>query len=182
MKSNLIGTAIGLALCTAALPACSRDGASSNQTASNAAAPGAAQVEWNGKLEKQLREAIAAAPANGLKPELFLKGDGQDGPALTQAALRYADALARGYSDPARIFPVYTIPRPKTDVRQGFLQAAQKGDLTSWVNSVAPQTDDDAIVKPESGMMTPAASTPSAPTNATWRALRRTPCPMRCCI
>jgi murein L,D-transpeptidase YcbB/YkuD len=141
-KSVWIGRAVVLALCTAALPACSRDGNSSNQSASNAAGPAAAQVEWNGKLEKQLREAIAAAPANGLKPELFLKGDGQDGPALTQAALRYGDALARGYSDPTKIFPVYTIPRPKTDVRQGFLAAAQKGDLTSWFNSLAPQTDE----------------------------------------
>jgi murein L,D-transpeptidase YcbB/YkuD len=136
-----IGTAIGLALCTAALPACSKSGTSSDQAASNAASPGDVQVKWNKKLERQVRDAIANAPANGLKPDLFLKG-GEQGAALTQAALRYADALARGYSDPEKIFPIYTIPRPKTDVRQGFQQAVQKGDLTSWFNSLPPQTDE----------------------------------------
>ena len=136
-----IGTAIGLALCIAALPACSKSGTSSNQAASNAAASGEIQVEWNKKLERQLRDAIANAPANGLKPDLFLKG-GEQGSALTDAALRYADALARGYSDPSKIFPVYTVPRPKTDVRQGFRQAMQKGDLASWFNSLPPQTDE----------------------------------------
>jgi len=122
------------------LPACSQGGSSSNQ-ATNAAGPGDLQVEWNGKLEKQLREAIANAPANGLKPDLFLKG-GEQGAALTEAGLRYAQALAQGYSDPTKIFPIYTIPRPSVDVRQGFQQAMQKGDLTSFFNSLAPQTDE----------------------------------------
>ena len=139
-KSKWIGTAIGLALCTA-LPACSQGGSSSNQQASNAAGANDVQINWNRKLEKQLRDAIANAPANGLKPDLFLKG-GEEGPALTQAALRYAHALAQGYSDPKKIFPIYTLPRPSGDVRQGFQQAVQKGDLTSWFNSLAPQTDE----------------------------------------
>jgi murein L,D-transpeptidase YcbB/YkuD len=139
-QSKWIGTALGLALCTALLPACSQGGSSSNQQATNASAPDV-QVQWNGKLEKQLRQIIANAPANGLKPDLFLKG-GEQGPALTQAALRYAEALAHGYSDPTKIFPLYTIPRPSGDVRQGFVQAMQKGDLTSWFNSLPPQTDE----------------------------------------
>ena len=138
-NSKWIGTALGLALCTA-FSACSYGGNNSNQQASNAAAPDV-QVEWNNKLEKQLREAIANAPANGLKPDLFLKGN-EDGPALTQAALKYAQALAHGYADPTKIFPVYTVPRPSGDVQQGFQQAMQKGDLTSWFNSLAPQTDE----------------------------------------
>lgn len=136
-----IGPVLPLALCIAALPACSGGGNSSNQPDSNAAAPGDVQVQWNKKLEKQLRAAIASAPANGLKPNLFLKG-GEQGTALTQAALRYAEALAHGYADPTKIFPVYTLPRPSGDVRQGFVQAAQKGDLTSWFNSLPPQTDE----------------------------------------
>ena len=123
------------------LPACSKGGSSSNQPASNASAPGEPQVQWNSKLEKQLRDAIANAPANGLKPDLFLKGN-EAGPALTQAALRYAEALAHGYSDPTKIFPDYTIPRPSGDVRQGFIDAARKGDLTTWFNSLPPQTDE----------------------------------------
>jgi L,D-transpeptidase YcbB len=140
-KSNWIGTAVRLALCIA-LPACSQQGNNANQASSNAAAPAGVQMQWNGKLEKQLRDAIANAPANGLKPDLFLKGDDPDAAALTQAALKYADALAHGFSDPTKIFPVYTIPRPSTDVRQGFIQAAQQGDLTSWFNSLTPQTDE----------------------------------------
>ena len=143
MERKWIGTALGLALCTVALPACSNGGNVSNQPASNAAAPAqSVQVQWNGKLKKQLREIIANAPANGLKPDLFLKGDGQDDAALTQAALKYAEALAHGYSDPSKIYPVYTIPRASADVQQGFSQAMQSGDLTTWFNSLPPQTDE----------------------------------------
>jgi murein L,D-transpeptidase YcbB/YkuD len=141
-QSKWIGTAAGLALFSVALPSCSQGGNSSGQASSNAGAAESPQVQWNKKLEKQLREAIANAPANGLKPDLFLKGTGQDGAALTDAALRYAEALAHGYSDPTKIFPVYTIPRPSGDVRQGLVQAMQAGDLTSWFNSLPPQTDE----------------------------------------
>ena len=136
-----IGTAIGLALCSTALASCSGGTSSSQSSDTNAAQAGA--LEWNSNVEKQLREAVANAPANGLKPELFLKGGGHaDGAALTQAALKYAEALARGYSDPTKIFEVYTLPRPKLDVRQGLAQAIQKGDVTGWLNSLPPQTDE----------------------------------------
>ncbi len=140
-NSKWIGTALGLALC-AALPACSQGGNSSNQQSSNAAASDTGQAQWNSKLEKQLRDAIANAPANGLKPDLFLKGNGQDGAALTQAALKYAEALAHGYTDPTKLYDVYTIPRPSADVRQGLQQAMQNGDIASWFNSLPPQTDE----------------------------------------
>jgi len=142
IKSKWIGTALGLALCTAVLPSCSKGGTVSTQPASNASGPSQPQVQWNGKLKRQLREIIANAPANGLKPELFLKGDGQDEAALTKAALNYAAALAHGYSDPTKIYPIYTIPRSAGDVRQGFQQAMQSGDLTGWFNSLPPQTDE----------------------------------------
>jgi murein L,D-transpeptidase YcbB/YkuD len=142
-KSIRTGTAIGLALCITVLPACSKSGTSSNEVASNAAAPGAVEVHWNSKLEKQLRDIIAGAPANGLKPDLFLKGGGDpDDATLTQAALRYAEALAHGYADPTKISDVYTIPRPTGDVRQELAQAMQKGDLKSWFDSLPPQTDE----------------------------------------
>lgn len=143
MKSKSIGTAVGLALCIAALPACSKASNNSSQPASNSAAPGTTlQVQWNSKLKKQLLEIIANAPANGLKPGLFLHGNGDDDGALTQAALKYAEALSNGYSDPKKIYPVYTIPRPSADVQQAFLQAMKSGDLTSWFNSLPPQTEE----------------------------------------
>jgi murein L,D-transpeptidase YcbB/YkuD len=138
-KRIWIGTALSLALCSTALASCSQRANNSGQSSSNAAAP---EGQWNDNLEKQLRDAIANAPANGLKPDLFLKGDSHDGAALTQAALKYAEALAHGYSDPTKIFPVYTIPRPSGDVRQGLMDAMQKGDVTGWLNSLPPQTDE----------------------------------------
>jgi len=141
-QSNWIGTAVGLALLSVALPSCSQGGNSSGQTSSKLADGESLQVQWNKKLEKQLRDAIANAPANGLKPDLFLKGDGHGDAALTEAALRYAEALAHGYSDPTKIFADYSIERPSGDVQHGFQQAIQSGDLTSWFNSLAPRTEE----------------------------------------
>lgn len=135
-QSKWIGRALGLALCTAALTAC-QQGTSSNQD-SNAAGQ-AAGLTLDQKAEKQLRDAIAQAPQHGLKPELFLKG-GETGDALVQAGLKYASALANGYTDPKKLHEVYTIPRPKTDVRAGMSQAIQNGNVGEWLNSLAPQT------------------------------------------
>lgn len=138
-----IGTAIGLALCSTALASCSQGGNSSAQADSNAAAPGdPGQISWNSDVEKQLRDAIAQAPANGLKPELFLKGNGHDDAALTGAALKYAEALAHGYADPAKLNETYAIPRPSADVRQGLAQAIHDGKLGEWLASLPPQTDE----------------------------------------
>jgi murein L,D-transpeptidase YcbB/YkuD len=124
------------------LVGCSYSNQSSNETqASSNAASGDVQVDWNSQTEQQLREAIANAPANGLKPELFLKG-GEKGAELTQAAVRYASALANGYSDPKKLFEVYTIPHDQVDVRPGLQQAIQKGDVKGWLQSLTPQTDE----------------------------------------
>jgi len=139
-KSIWIGKAMSLALCTAAMTACSGGGSSSNANEANASAD-ASGISLSHKDEKQIREAIAAAPAHGLKPELFLKG-GESGPALVSAALKYASALANGYSDPTKLHEVYTIPRARTDVRAGLQQALQSGDVGEWLNSLPPQTDE----------------------------------------
>jgi murein L,D-transpeptidase YcbB/YkuD len=136
MKSKMIGTAIGLALCIA-LPACSQSGNSSNAEAS---AKGSG-ITLDAKSDKQIREAIASAPKHGLRPDLFLKGN-ESGEQLVQAALAYAKALANGYSDPKKLFEVYTIPRPESDVRAGLQQALQNGKVSEWLNSLAPQTDE----------------------------------------
>jgi murein L,D-transpeptidase YcbB/YkuD len=140
MKSKLIGTAIGLALCTAAFSACSKQGTSSNQPDGNASAEQSG-ITLDNKAEQQIREAIAQAPSHGLKPDLFLKG-GEKGEALVQAGLKYASALANGYTDPTKLHEVYTIPRAKTDVRAGMQQAIQNGNVGEWLNSLAPQTDE----------------------------------------
>ena len=142
-KTRWIGSALGVALCSAGLTACNYNNQSSSQgqeqTATNST--GDVSVSWSSNTEKQLREAIAHAPANGLKPDLFLKG-GEQGPALTQAALKYASALANGYTDPKKLFEVYSIPHEQVDVRAGLQQAIQKGDVRGWLDSLVPQTDE----------------------------------------
>ena len=138
-KTRWIGTAIGLALYSTALASCSGTGNQSNQDA-NASAD-ASGISLDKKDEKQLREAIAGATAHGLKPELFLKG-GESGSALVAAGLKYASALANGYTDPTKLHEVYTIPVAKTDVRAGFQQALKNGNVGEWLASLAPQTDE----------------------------------------
>jgi murein L,D-transpeptidase YcbB/YkuD len=141
-KSKWTGKALGLALCSVVLVGCNYGSQSSNETQGNAnASTGTLDNAWNSDTEKQLRDAIATAPANGLKPELFLKG-GEKGPALTQAALNYASALANGYADPNKLHEVYTIPHRLVDVRQGLQQAIEKGDVKGWLASLVPQTDE----------------------------------------
>ena len=137
-KNKWSGAALGLALCTTALASCSVKDNQSGQATSSIPEVDSA---WKSGTERQLRDAIANAPAHGLKPDLFLKG-GEKGAELTQAALKYATALANGYADPAKLHDVYTIPRAKTDVRQGLQQAIQKGDIKGWLESLAPQTDE----------------------------------------
>ncbi len=137
-----IGAALGLALCSVPLASCSRG---AEQSQSGAQQPGA--LQWSRSAEEQLLQAIANAPANGLRPDLFLKGDlPKDGAerakVLTDAGLRYADALARGFTDPEALFKDYTIPRPKNDVRQGLARAIQEGKVGEWLASLAPQTDE----------------------------------------
>jgi len=138
-KRKWIGAALSLALCSAALSGCNF----SNNSPGETAAPAVPEIDgaWTSKTEEQLRQAIAEAPAHGLKPDLFLKG-GEKGAALTQAALKYASALANGYSDPKKLFEVYTIPHRTTDVKPGLQQAIQKGDVKAWIESLAPQTDE----------------------------------------
>ena len=129
-----IGGAVALALCSVAFAGCSGGGDNQQSTTANASG-----VDLTGKAEQQIRDAIAGAPVHGLKPTLFLKG-GETGDALVQAGLKYASALANGYTDPKQLHEVYTIPRPKMDVRAGFQQAVQQGNVGEWFNSLAPQT------------------------------------------
>ena len=137
-NKNWIGAGLALALCTTSLAACSQGNPSNDSASATADASG---ITVDRSAEKQIREAIAQAPTHGLKPELFLKG-GEKGEALVQGALRYASALANGYSDPNKLFEVYTIPRARTDVRAGLQQALQNNNVGIWLNSLAPQTDE----------------------------------------
>ena len=149
-QSKSIGTAIGLALLSLTLPSCFQGGDSSN---GDSAAGAEATANWNKDTRQQLQEALANAPTHGLKPDLFAKGElpGDDA-GVSRIALRYAEALAHGYSDPEKIAKnyvdpkttpeAYTVPRPKADLRTGLSQAVQQGKLGEWLNSLAPQSEE----------------------------------------
>ena len=102
---------------------------------------------WDGKSRKELLGIIDNAPMHGLKRELFLKGElpkdrEEREVALTSAALRYASALAKGYSDPKNLGRIFTVPRAKADVVAGLAKALQDNSLTAWFDSLAPQTEE----------------------------------------
>src|SRR6476660_9512966 len=95
-----IGSALALALVSVPLVSCSSGGNQSSQADSNASGSADVQgITLKASDEKQIKDAIAQAPQHGLRSDLFLKG-GESGPALTEAALKYASALANGYTDP----------------------------------------------------------------------------------
>ncbi len=130
--------ALALAACGSNGPFGSGDG--------NSQAADAANVE-DKSLEKQVLAALGEAPKHGLTKDLFLKGDlpsdkGQRRQALLQLATDYASALAMGKTDPTKLRDVYTVPRPKVDVRDGVTKALTENKYQEWVNSLAPQTDE----------------------------------------
>ena len=106
------------------------------------------QPAWDGGAEKQLEEVLDGAGAHGLNRDLFLKGEVPEDrdereAALTKAALRYASALAAGYSDPKKVSSeVYTVKRPKLDAPAGLNKALKDGKLADWFASLAPQTEE----------------------------------------
>ncbi|OWK29830.1 L,D-transpeptidase family protein [Sphingomonas mucosissima] len=133
MSKYWVGTASALAL----LAGCNvQDQPAQNAATSNAEA--SQNASWDGKTTDQLRKAIANRAAHGLDGKQFaIAGDGQE--ALTQAALAYAAALARGATDPTKLYDVYTVPRPEGDLRAGLQQALANKDVAGWLNSLAPQ-------------------------------------------
>jgi L,D-transpeptidase YcbB len=159
--TDCVGKALILALCSVSIASCDSglpfgnkpaDAGSLQSSVKDPQARAFYQARqwkdaWDKKTEKQLVRIIGNAPANGLKPDLFLKGPLPNGlaareAALTSAALRYASALARGYADPKKISAVYTIPRPNPDAAKGLADALAKSDLDDWYASLPPQTEE----------------------------------------
>lgn len=98
----------------------------------------AQQAGWSDKTADQLRQAIANRAVHGLDGKSFaVAGEGDE--ALTQAALAYAGALARGATDPTKLYEVYTVPRPEVDLKAGLQQALARNDVAGWLDSLAPQ-------------------------------------------
>ena len=117
------------------LSACSvHDAPQQNATASEPAGP----AQWNDRSIGQLREAINGRAAHGLDHVDFGNVSG-DQASLNAQALRFAAALARGASDPSKLYDVYTVPRPDPDLKAGLAAALQAGDVAKWLQGLAPQ-------------------------------------------
>jgi len=136
--------ACSLLALTVALPACHSKPDNTSQT-TEAPPINIDQVRWNDGAVRQLRDAIGRRAAHGLDRVRFAV-DGQPGNAegdraLTQSALRYASALARGASDPAKLYDVYTVTRPNPNLLNGLGAALKEGNLDKWLDGLAPQDD-----------------------------------------
>jgi len=155
---SVFGKAVALALFSVPLASCGQSGSDESRAAAPALNSSDPQVKafyaahngepaWDKKAEKALIEVIDGAPNHGLRRDLFLKGDlpkddTEREAALTSAAIRYAQALAHGYTDPKKLERIYTVARPKADVAKGLAQAVQSGDLATYFDSLAPQTEE----------------------------------------
>ncbi|WP_157218326.1 L,D-transpeptidase family protein [Flavisphingomonas formosensis] len=104
------------------------------------------EPHWTAQTADQLRRTIAGRAIHGLDRLAFdtsaAAGTTAGDAALTRVALAYANALARGAADPARLFAEYTLPRPAIDARAGLIQALDAGRLDVWLDGLAPQSDD----------------------------------------
>jgi murein L,D-transpeptidase YcbB/YkuD len=156
-----VGTKIWLAAALIALAGC-------GQPQGNQAAPAAApdlrsivtdtrvahfyegrgwRTAWTPASEAALVQAIGEADRHALDKDAFLgpvqaaRSPLARDAALSLAALSYAEALARGRTDPARARRPYTLPRPAPDLAVG-LERALAGDVAAWLRGLAPQDEE----------------------------------------
>lgn len=112
---------------------------------SGSSVAGAEDGSWTDGTARQLKEAIDNRATHGLDRMNFaVEGDpdsaeGQQ--ALTQSALRYATAVAKGVSDPTKLYDIYTAARPEPELQAGLTKALADGKLGEWIDSLAPQDD-----------------------------------------
>ncbi|KMS56563.1 peptidoglycan-binding protein [Novosphingobium barchaimii LL02] len=103
------------------------------------------QVHWNEASVRQLRKAVDSRAAHGLDRMQFVvegqPGSAEGQEALTRSALRYAAALARGATDPAELYDIYTVRRPKPDLLRGLAGALSTGEVGDWIDGLAPKDE-----------------------------------------
>ncbi|TXC70574.1 L,D-transpeptidase family protein [Sphingomonas ginsenosidivorax] len=119
------------------LPACSVQVVPDQSAASNAAASAEA-AKWSDRTAAQLRNAIDARATHSLD-QVDFGAAANDDAGRTAQALRFAGALARGATDPSKLYEVYSVPRPAPDLKAGLAAALAAGDLTGWLDGLAPQ-------------------------------------------
>lgn len=150
-----IGRVVCLALFSVSLATCGDDRQGFQLSQSDVEGPQARafyeargwSAAWTEDAADKLQEALANAPAHGLRVDMFLRAPLPDGRrerelALTKASLLYSSALASGFVDPKSLGNIYTIPRPKPDLAAGLNRALAAGDLAKWIESLAPQSDE----------------------------------------
>jgi L,D-transpeptidase YcbB len=102
-----------------------------------------AQAGWSRDTAEQLQKAIDARVAHGLDRIPFgtdaKPGKAEGDARLTEAALAFAGALARGVTDPRQLYGIYTVPGPKIDLKRGLRAALNSGKLDEWLQSLPPQ-------------------------------------------
>ena len=104
---------------------------------------------WTSEAEASLNAALGAADRHGLRPEDYRaplatarEGAAREA-ALSLAAISYAEALARGRTDPTQLHRIYEIPRPNPDLTGGLERVlAGNGDVRAWLEGLAPQDAD----------------------------------------
>ena len=102
------------------------------------------QPIWTEELAGKLEAAFGDSGRHAINAESFLKNARTGASAaereagLTLATLDYAQALAGGMVDPAKIYEVYEVTRPKVDVRSGFASAVESGEIGPWLAGLAP--------------------------------------------
>lgn len=131
-RSSIYSSLLGLSL---ALSACDSGWLGSEKTDSGSQVE---QIDWNGTAARQLRIAIDRRAAHGLDRVRFGSADAKSDEALTEAALAYASALASGLTDPTKLYKIFTLPRPRSDLRHGLAEAVKAREVDQWLESLAP--------------------------------------------
>ncbi len=107
------------------------------------------QPVWTAQATQRFEEALGDAKQHALDRDTYLQpvntaaeGAAREA-ARTLAAIEYGEALARGATDPTRVFEIYEIPRPQVDLAQGLNQAlGEGGDLRAFYAGLAPQDEE----------------------------------------
>lgn len=106
------------------------------------------RTAWTPQAEAALTAAIGEAERHALDKDDYLgplaraASPAAREAALSLAALSYAEALARGRTDPARGRETYTIPRPNPDLAAGLNRALEGNGLPAWLAGLAPGDED----------------------------------------
>jgi len=100
---------------------------------------------WNGETGAMLSRSLAQAVRHGIDPRQWLdavaaaREPAAREAAFTGAALAYSEALARGRLDPGRLRTPYSVPRPDFDAPAALNAALEGGDVSGWLEALAPQ-------------------------------------------